>query len=239
MNQSPFRFRPQTIDDVVFRHVVTENEYKVPSSLGPDDLVIDIGAHIGSFSYLCWSAGSRCIEAFEADPENASLARENLALPGIAVVEKAVWRSDIAVDVLHHSGYVAMRSDGPDPVSVNTGGGCILSGNGLPVDVVSLDEVIGDREVSLLKIDCEGSEYPILLTSSRLSQVRRIVGEYHVTDINNSLFSFEGKKLLSPGILLDHLVSENFRVEIIPHTDPRFSLQVGLFFADNLDFIDQ
>lgn len=238
MNQRAFRFRPQTIDEVVFRHVVTENEYRIPSCLEPDDLVIDVGAHIGSFSYLCWSAGSRCIEAYEADPENASLARENLALPGVTIVEKAVWRSDIAVDVLYHSGYVAMRPDGPDPVSVNTGGGRILSGNGLQVDVVSLDQIIGDREVALLKIDCEGSEYPILLTSRRLSQVRKIVGEYHVTDMSNSLFSFEGRGSFSPGVLLDHLMPKGFRVEIIPNIDPRFSLEVGIFIAENLDFIN-
>jgi hypothetical protein len=33
--------------------------------------------------------------------------------------------------------------------------------------------------VKLLKIDCEGSEFPILLTSRRLDHVERVVGEIH------------------------------------------------------------
>jgi hypothetical protein len=38
---------------------------------------------------------------------------------------------------------------------------------------------VGDGPVRLLKLDCEGSEWPILFTSRRLQQVREIVGEYH------------------------------------------------------------
>ncbi len=30
-----------------------------------------------------------------------------------------------------------------------------------------------------MKVDCEGSEFPILLTSRLLARVERIVGEYH------------------------------------------------------------
>ena len=33
--------------------------------------------------------------------------------------------------------------------------------------------------MNLLKIDCEGAEFPILLTSTRLAAIDRIVGEYH------------------------------------------------------------
>ena len=49
------------------------------------------------------------------------------------------------------------------------------------VEPVPFDKVIeavsqqGMRRISLLKLDCEGSEYPILLTSSRLDLVDEIV----------------------------------------------------------------
>ena len=81
MKPTTLRFRPGTIDAVVYRHVVTENEYRIPDHLDPDGLILDVGAHIGCFSTLCWSAGARRIEAFEADPANAGI-----------VMDRGLWR---------------------------------------------------------------------------------------------------------------------------------------------------
>ena len=48
---------------------------------------------------------------------------------------------------------------------------------------VSLDEILSKFEsVRFLKIDVEGSEFPILLTSSLLGKVKEIVGEFHEYD---------------------------------------------------------
>jgi hypothetical protein len=48
------------------------------------------------------------------------------------------------------------------------------------VATIALDAVLTELpRVRLLKIDAEGAEYPILLTSTRLSQVDTIIGEYH------------------------------------------------------------
>ena len=48
------------------------------------------------------------------------------------------------------------------------------------VEAISLDEVLSRfQRARLMKIDCEGSEFPILLTSKLLTRVDRIVGEYH------------------------------------------------------------
>jgi hypothetical protein len=66
-----------------------------------------------------------------------------------------------------------------------TGCGHVLdTGRGQSVRAEPLDDVIraiarGGRRIDLLKIDCEGSEYPILLTSRRLHRVDRIIGEFH------------------------------------------------------------
>ena len=62
----------------------------------------------------------------------------------------------------------------------NTGGGNVLTNTeGLEVEWVSLDSIIGESKVRMLKLDCEGSEFPILLTSKKLNQVKEIVGEWH------------------------------------------------------------
>ena len=45
---------------------------------------------------------------------------------------------------------------------------------------VALDDVLADTgRVRFLKLDAEGSEFPILLTSGRLDLVGAIAGEYH------------------------------------------------------------
>jgi hypothetical protein len=53
---------------------------------------------------------------------------------------------------------------------------------GITVDVVSFDELMDElTDVSLVKLDCEGSEYEIVLHSSPRAweRVRRVVIEYH------------------------------------------------------------
>ncbi|MBD2360454.1 FkbM family methyltransferase [Anabaena minutissima FACHB-250] len=227
--------RPNTIDEVAFRSVVEKNEYRIPEKLQPEDRIIDIGAHIGCFSYLCWQRGARKIEAFEANLENAELAQKNLVSTNVVIHSKAVWRSDNKQGAeLYHSGYTKMLPDGPDPVGINTASGNIFASIGQPVTVVALDDIIGDSTVKILKIDCEGSEFPILLTSKRLRQVCCFVGEYHLMDSIPSAAQVEGFEKYTVGTLADLFISHRFRVEFIPYPDARFS-NVGNFFAYNLD----
>jgi len=58
-----------------------------------------------------------------------------------------------------------------------------------PVTAVPLDENLSQHdEVRCLKIDAEGSEFPILLTSSVLHRVQEIVGELHACPPNRACF---------------------------------------------------
>ena len=68
----------------------------------------------------------------------------------------------------------------------NAGGGTLIwESDGLLVKVVPFDEIVdhvsrgGESRISVLKVDCEGAEFPILLTSRLLDRIDRIVGEYH------------------------------------------------------------
>ena len=68
---------------------------------------------------------------------------------------------------------------------LNTGDGSVIWGEGEPVAKVAFDDVVdrvtnrGRRRVRLLKLDCEGAEWPIVLTSQRLELIDEIVGEFH------------------------------------------------------------
>ncbi|MHB8590776.1 MAG: FkbM family methyltransferase [Vulcanimicrobiaceae bacterium] len=170
-------FREGTVDADCWRGIVEQNEYNLPEALDPDALIVDIGTHVGSFVQACWNRGARNIVSFEADWENYAVAWDNvgnLHLEGVRLLYSAVGRSDEKFEpCVRFGGYVPFF-DG----RVNTGGGDVFAKAGREVMCTRFDDIRRGRSISLLKIDCEGSEWPILYTSD-LSRVQRIVGEYH------------------------------------------------------------
>ena len=49
----PFHTRPGTLDRLIARSVLLDNEYRLPDRFEAGDLVIDVGAHVGSFATAC------------------------------------------------------------------------------------------------------------------------------------------------------------------------------------------
>jgi FkbM family methyltransferase len=177
-----FKLRKGTFDQLIFESVFLKNEYDLPPALGADDLVIDVGCHIGSFARACHIRGSRKILCFEAEKENARLARENLgSLPGVQVRHRAV---------LHVKARVESGAYPPDYAGLNTGGcGVTIQSNGR-TRTVTLDEILKKAgRVRLLKLDCEGSEWPILAHSKELRRVEQICGEYHIRESHEHVSS--------------------------------------------------
>lgn len=177
MVSHPFVFRPGTLDEEIFRVVALDNEYRLPDSFEARAVVLDIGCHIGSFCYAALERGAAFVLGFEANVENYRRARQNLQSFGarVRIENKAVWRSDRPVKTLTFT-------ECPE----NNGGGSVWrSGPGPAVPAAAFDDVIraaarvGRGRVRLVKIDCEGSEFPILLTSKTLHMIDEIVGEFH------------------------------------------------------------
>ena len=226
----PPHFRSGTFDQGIWLQVNRNNEYQLPESFDPTDVIIDIGAHIGSFAFACLRRGARRVDAYEPYPANAELARLNLARFGnrATVHQKAVWRSDKIVPGLSYE-----YASG----AVNTGGGNVLGSVGpATIETVQLDALIteilastGATKIRLLKVDCEGSEYPILLTSQKLHLVDAIYGEFHeglppITDQSR----VSGVERFDRHILCRYLTEQGFQVELQQHdAEPT----LGLFFA--------
>lgn len=171
-----FTFRPNTWDKDIFNCINIHNEYSLPEKFNINDVVIDIGAHIGSFSYACLTRGAGKIYAYEAFSENYDLAMKNLSQFGdkAIVSNNAVWRSDMGPQELTFTKSFE---------EWNTGGGNVWTGAGeIKIQTISLDTILYtiDNPIRMLKLDCEGSEFPILLTGGRhLHKVNTIVGEFH------------------------------------------------------------
>jgi FkbM family methyltransferase len=124
-----------------------------------------------------YARGARDIVCYEPEPGNYVQLRENVGnlAPHVRTCEAAVWRSDRQDDWLR---YV------PSEVVERTGGGHVFGEAGKPVATVPFDLAVATAavktgRVDLVKLDCEGSEWPILLTSKSLSLVRSIIGEFH------------------------------------------------------------
>lgn len=94
----------------------------------------------------------------------------------------------------------------------------------LPERFEAGDLVIDEKVIRLLKLSCNGSEWPILYTSSRLKQVREIVGEY-----NESPAGFAGQSCRM-ATLKEFLVQRGFSVSYRSHVDGG---QSGVFRAIN------
>jgi FkbM family methyltransferase len=226
-----FSLRPGSADDVIYDQVVRQNEYLVPAQFAPGSVVGDIGTHVGAFSYLAMTRGAAIVVGYEPERANYRCAKQNLSAFGSRahVHCAAVWRFDATTGQLPFF---------PSSDPTNTGGGSVIWDTaGDRVDAVPLDGVVeatsqgGRRRVDLVKIDCEGAEFPILLTSKLLHRIDRIVGEYH------ELRAPLPRHAAIPGyteFTVDHLIGVLRTSGFAVRAEPRASGsdgELGLFFA--------
>lgn len=233
---SGFEFRDGTTDESIFLSITEYNEYELPDRLPADSVIVDIGTHIGSFCHAVLSRGAERVYGFEADPENFARAERNLARQDDRLVLKhaAVWRSDVEASHL-------TLCDCPEPA--NTGWREVFGNStGVKVPAVPFDDVIRDvtdwgrKRVRILKIDCEGSEFPILLTSRVLHLVDSIVGEFH--EFNTVNFSAPIPEAARVGNHQRYSMAEltpvlerwGFQVRTKPYPNTR----LGLFWGDRV-----
>lgn len=214
------KIRINTFDKQALYEVWKMKEYQTDHfTIHPDDVIIDIGAHIGSFSvWAAQQAVSGRVYSFEPDPENFTLLEENVKLNGLSnlfIVNSAV--ADMRGQVrLFTSDYHNMTHSFFEEKA---------RGNSM-VDTLSLADILQDyglEKVHYLKIDAEGAEYQILLnTPARvLRQVDKIFIEYH--DYLNHGYTFRD--------LRDYLADNGFQTKIGASAFHRYILKMGLIMA--------
>jgi len=182
-----FKLRSGVDDLAVWQNVVVGNEYRLPPTIHPEAVIVDIGAHIGCFAMAAYQRGARRIFCYEADSENYFQLIENVELldhkSQVFTYNVAVWRSDLELCWNH----LKLPFTDSELSNVGGGGNVLLNRSDakkwsrvLPFDT-AIDQATanGKSRVFIAKFDCEGSEWPILLTSSRLNMIDWIVGEYH------------------------------------------------------------
>lgn len=158
------------------------DQYYSPAGfeIQPDWIVVDIGAAIGEFSVF---AGKSAIKgrvfALEPFSESYELLLKNIALNNLDNVEafnKAIWSG---------SGNVYINTTNKEPLQFESEFEPEnYNKNLIYTDALSLCDLLNNlkiNRVDLLKLDCEGAEFPIFLDSSQpfWEKIQRIVMEFH------------------------------------------------------------
>jgi FkbM family methyltransferase len=142
--------------------------------------VLDIGANIGDTAVYFAKRGAHVI-AYEPDSQMCALARRNAELNAVRVdfVNAGVGAASETL-------LLSTSPDGADTMSVTrfpaTRPLNRLHTRSVPVRIVKFGDVLADLgSVFLLKLDCEGCEYPALraLSHDALRTIDHIVMEYH------------------------------------------------------------
>lgn len=144
----------------------------------PTDIIVDIGANIGSFSiWAARQATQGMVYAFEPDEHNFALLQTNARrnhCPNIKVFHQAVSDQDGSISFYQQS------------KENNVNHTMFPDGFATKVDVpsITLESFLrstGISTIHLLKIDAEGAEYPILLSTpaSVFKKIEKIYVEYH------------------------------------------------------------
>ena len=145
--------------------------------ISPRDTVVDAGANVGYMTVLAGLAagpGGRVL-SFEPHPGLFAVLERNVAEAGahgrLAAVEthQAALGDRPGTASLH----VPSDFDANDGVS-RIGPAAVTTGHSLPVQVATLDEVLGDARVGVLKLDVEGFESRALAGAARALAERRI-----------------------------------------------------------------
>ena len=177
-------------DLVVVRDIFQGDAYRTSllSNANHEEIVVDIGAHIGTFAKLWHTKNPKAkIVCVEANPDNIHALRKNVG-DFATVIHAACSHIKEPLALLN-----AVR-----PNCESTGGSIVVpvailsTAPGQPgyrywhdtrsLPAITLEDIlerIGADHIDVLKLDCEGSEYDILENTSLRRRIRMIVGEYH------------------------------------------------------------
>jgi FkbM family methyltransferase len=163
--------------------IFAEDCYRLGWFLGPllhrPIRVLDIGGHVGTFSCrLTQLHPDAVVQAFEPSATTARYLRRNVEQNGVAgrvtVHEKALAAT---------TGYAVFDDNGAGSGLNGLQAVGHRAGTATKVETLAFDDAVAldDTPVDVVKIDCEGGEYDLVLGSSPASwdSVRRVVIEYH------------------------------------------------------------
>jgi FkbM family methyltransferase len=176
--QYSLKYRSDSYDRVIIEEVWKSDEYYLNRvDIDSDSSIIDIGAHIGAFAIKAQSLFHDIpIIAVEPVRENFRLLEHNLErnrCTAVTALNAAVMSESGAVRV-----YLDPKNTAGHSTVARVSGTTVSA---LAIRLADIFRTYGLTRVGLLKIDCEGAEYQIILSAdnSIWKRVSSLVFEYH------------------------------------------------------------
>lgn len=196
-----FTVRKNCMDASILAEVFLDRDYVRGFKIGPQPVIVDIGGYVGDFAiYAARYLGASRVIVVEPSPDNWRLLKKNVAdnsyTDRITPLQMAVTDGSP----------VLMDLDAPERAQARV----CANYCGQPkaqltsVPGISLGQLVQDFQldrIDLLKIDCEGGEYVILLTAPAevLAKVKNIVFEFHEIPGYQEKLNAVKKRLASEG----------------------------------------
>jgi FkbM family methyltransferase len=148
------------------------------------DVVVDVGAHLGTFTRVALQRGARVVVAIEPNPVNTTCMERTfaseIAAGRVRLVRAAAW---------HSPGSLTFEfGDSSQMGHVGASANARSRAKALPVRAVTLDQLPGELKldrVDFIKMDIEGAERHALAGASRLlaqHKPRLAICIYHTPD---------------------------------------------------------
>ncbi|MGB7572708.1 MAG: FkbM family methyltransferase [Thermodesulfobacteriota bacterium] len=154
------KLRPDTDDlRIVKSNFVKKNYTRDFVPITKDSIVVDVGAHIGSFSIMAAKSAYKVL-AFEPEPNNYRMLKKNMELnhlENMSIFEMAVSGISGYQDIYTYQG-----GSSADYSLYKRGITNIKTGR---IPTISVEDIIRREDlprIDFLKLDCEGAEHDIL-----------------------------------------------------------------------------
>lgn len=165
----PFFIRPLILSDIVMTSPVWEPYVQKIFILEKNDIMIDVGAHIGTYTIPIASqiGKSGKVLAFEPNPKNSMVLRKNIELNNL----NNIIMFENAVSNKNEISSLTLSDDPMLSMIIDNG-----KGEDIKIECVTLDSVYEKlklEKVDWLKIDAEGSEIKVM------EGAKKILEQFH------------------------------------------------------------
>jgi FkbM family methyltransferase len=176
------------------------------------DIVFDIGANLGFFSYYSILKGAKSVYAFEPGESQFKAIEDNFgSIDNLVIEKKAVTEKNGILKFAKHKNLSVMSGvfDEIDEENYNV----------VECQTINLMDYCFEKNISkidFLKLDCEGSEYRIFenLSEDFLKMIDKIIMEYH--------FNTDGRLVK----MIEKLQNNGFTVNV-----PDVNSEIGILVA--------
>lgn len=214
-DQVKIMIRTNSTDIMQLATVWLAEDYKIPKfEVNNNDIIIDIGAHIGLFSlFVSQNCKNGKIYCFEPVIENYNVLIKNIDLNKI----KNIIPLNQAVSKNNENIKMYLNSDDSAHSIFSSGK------NFVQVKSTTIKSIFDDNKIdncNLLKLDCEGAEYEIIdsIPDEYFLRINKLIIEYHLASIKPKLYNNLVKKLQDL----------SFKIKIEKITD-----DIGMIYALN------